>query len=144
MIATTTEPKHPAMAVGRTRRCAESKPRYVCHRIRIGFRKSLGLRRESTAHLLIRRTPQCSATPMGHCSTSHDVLAFVVGPPTAAGLQRITVQTQTMLPLVLHSPTTVFPGNVHRGCACPSLWCRTSPSHCHFGTGAKWAGERTA
>ena len=44
---------------------------------------------------------------------SHEALAFVVGPPTVAGLQWITVHTQKVPHLVLQNPTTFFPGNAH-------------------------------
>ena len=45
--------------------------------------------------------------------TSHEVLAFVTGLPTVAGLQRITVQTQRIPRLVLQNPTAFFPSKPH-------------------------------
>ena len=41
--------------------------------------------------------------------TFHEVLALVVGLHAIAGLQRITVQMQTMQRLVLQNPTAFFP-----------------------------------
>ena len=55
------------------------------------FRSRLGTYKRATNHL---------TTPMSH-PTSHEVLAFITGPPTITGLQWITVQMQRISRLVL-------------------------------------------
>ena len=55
------------------------------------FRSRLGTYKRVTNHL---------TTPISH-PTLHEVLTFVTGPPTVAGLQRIMVQMQRIPHLVL-------------------------------------------
>ena len=76
------------------------------------FRSRLGTYKRATCSPAILPNPNHLTTPMSH-PTSHEVLAFVTGPPTVAGLQRITLKTQRIPRLVLQNPTAFFPSNPH-------------------------------
>ena len=76
------------------------------------FRSRLGTYKRATCSPAILPNPNHLTTPMSH-PTSHEVLAFVTGLPTVAGLQRITVQMQRIPRLVLQNPTAFFPSNPH-------------------------------
>ena len=76
------------------------------------FRSRLVTYKRATCSPAILPNPNHLTTPMSH-PTSHKVLAFVTGPPTVAGLQRITVQTQRIPRLVLQNPTAFFRSNPH-------------------------------
>ena len=81
------------------------------HGIQISFRgHTRGLWATSSPNVL--PNPNHPTTPMNHL-TSHEVLAFVIGLPTIASLQRITVQMQRMCCLVLQNPMAFFLGNPH-------------------------------
>ena len=64
------------------------------------FRSHLGTYKRATCSPAILPNPNHLTTPMSHL-TSHEVLTFVTGPPTVAGLQQITVQMQRIPCLIL-------------------------------------------